>query len=181
MIKKIKFLFTLLIFVFSYSDYDSHITPKLLLFYYLLIYETKRRETLITTLQTLSNPSNNPVVGNRLIPPSLDALITYRYPTEIFESIPINYFLLKAKEADFAIIYPSLLRFVINLYTQLCQVDHCLYEPTLDNGFKWKNLDQILNKLRDIKASISENNLTRNEAHMFKKLWFMSYSIHGRK
>jgi len=181
------------LFLPSYSDYDAHITPKMLLFYYLLVYETKRRETLCNTLNTLQNPSNtsansiavaaamNSSTSNRLISPSLEALLTYRYPSEIFEYIPINYFLLKAKESEFGIIYPSLLRFVINLFTQLCQVEHSLYEPQLDGHQKWFNLDFILNKLDYVKCQIQSKELTRSEAHMFKQFWFKSYSIHGRK
>ncbi len=177
----------------SYTDYDAHITPKILLFYYLLVYETKRRETLYNTLNTLQNPSNasasslavaaaiNNPASSRLISPSLEALLTFRYPGEIFEYIPINYMLLKAKESEFCIIYPSLLRFVINLFTQLCQVEHSLFEPQLDGHQKWFNLDFILNKLDAVKCQIQSRELTRSEAHMFKEFWFKSYSIHGRK
>ena len=94
------------------------IAPKLLLLYYLLVYETKRRETLLTTSAILQNPSNqsgNPSSVTAAIVSSankstLDALLTYRYSNEIFDSIPINYFLIKVKEADFSIIYPSLLK-----------------------------------------------------------------------
>ena len=176
----------------NYSNYDAQITPKLLLMYYLLIYETKRRETLISTLNTLQNPSNmsnnNAVAvaaamsnSSRLISASLDSLLTFRYPAEIFEYIPINYFLLKAKESNFLIIYPSLLRFVINLYTQLCQVEHCLCEPDLNSKCSVTDINYVMTKLKHIKNSLAQNDMTRNEAHMFKKLWFKAYSIHGRK
>ena len=102
----------------SYANYDCLITPKLLLLYYLLVYETKRRETLLTTSAILQNPSNqagNPSSVTAAIVSSankstLEALLTYRYSNEIFDCIPINYFLIKAKEADFSIIYPSLLK-----------------------------------------------------------------------
>jgi hypothetical protein len=89
------------------------------------MYETKRRETLITILSALQNPSNP--TGNvvsivaainaaaaanssKLIPASLEHLITYKYQSEIFNYIPINYCLSKAKQAELCIIYPSLLR-----------------------------------------------------------------------
>jgi hypothetical protein len=90
------------------------------------MYEAKRRETLFTTLATMQNPTNptgNAVAvvaamntasasgSNKLIPASLEALITYKYPAEIFNYIQINYSLIKAKEPEFSILYPSLLRF----------------------------------------------------------------------
>ena len=176
----------------NHSNYDSHITPKLLLIYYLLVYETKRRETLISTLNTLQNPnvaSNNAVAvaaamssSSKHASSSLDSLLTFRYSSEIFEYVPINYFLLKAKETNFSIIYPPLLRFVINLYTQLCQVEHCLSElKNKSNKHHIEDMDYLMNKLKKLKSAISLKDLTRSEAHMFKKLWFSSYSIHGRK
>ena len=111
----------------SYSDYDSFITPKLLLFYYLLSYEAKRRETILLVLSALQNPQNapnsltmitsavslnstSPTAANRLILANLEALLSFKYPAGIFEHIPINYFLIKAKEIDFLIIYPGLLK-----------------------------------------------------------------------
>ncbi len=173
---------------FSYSNYDSFLTPKILLFYYLLVYETKRRETLLTTLNSLQNPSSSTTVATGITISTtsakitLDPLLTFRYSSEIYEYIPINYFLLKAKEPDFLIIYPTLLRFVINLFTQLCQVEHSLCEPNVINkNLKWNSIDYVLNKLNDMKKSLVENRLARNEAHMFKELWLKSYSIHGRK
>ena len=110
-----------------------NITPKLLLFYYLLIYESKRRETILSLLNALQNPNNvqsnlaalttllnfqnstsNP--SNKLISSSLDALLNFKYPAEIFSYIPINYFLIKAKETDFLILYPALLRYPIFIH-----------------------------------------------------------------
>ncbi len=176
----------------NHSNYDSFITPKLLLIYYLLVYETKRRETLISTLNTLQNPniaSNNAVAvaaamssSSKHASSSLDSLLTFRYSPEIFEYIPINYFLLKAKETHFSIVYPPLLRFIINLYTQLCQVEHCLYElKNKSTKHHLDDMDYLMNKLKKIKTTLSQNDLTRSEAHIFKKLWFRAYSIHGRK
>ena len=176
----------------NYSNYDSHLTPKLLLVYYLLVYETKRRETLISTLHTLQNPNmanNNAVAvaaamsnASKHASSSLDTLLTFRYSPEIFEHVPINYLLMRAKEFNFSIIYPALLKFVINLFTQLCQVEHCLCElKSSTSKHHLNDMDYVIHKLRTIKTSLALNDLTRNEAHMFKKLWFRAYSIHGRK
>lgn len=72
------------------------------------------------------------------------------------------------------------------MFTQLCQVEHCLYEPKFadDNQIthkKWKSLDYILDRLKDFRKAIIENEVTRNSAHMFKIIWFKGYSVHGRK
>ena len=76
--------------------------------------------------------------------------------------------------------YPALLRLVINLFTQLCQVEHCLFEEKFSNP-KWKELQFIIFNLDEIKQSIHSGQLTRNQAKMFKKNWLKAYSIHGRK
>jgi hypothetical protein len=185
------------------------VTPKLLLFYYLLAYEAKRRETILTVLSALQNPNNSSqnsltaiiaaltmnssgvsssanTLANRLIATHLEAMLNFKYPQEIFDHIPINYFLIKAKEADFLIMYPALLKHVINLFTQLCQVEHCLYEPKIGKHVacvaeKWKSLDYLIQRIVYVKKSAAENELTRSEAYMFKILWFKAYSVHGRK
>jgi hypothetical protein len=38
-----------------------------------------------------------------------------------------------------------------------------------------------MKNLKKIKTTLSQNDLTRSEAHIFKKLWVRAYSIHGRK
>ena len=92
------------------------------------MYETKRRETLFTTIATMQNPMNptgNAVAvvaamstaaasgSSKLIPASLEALITYKYPAEIFDNVPINFSLIKAKESEFSFVYPVLLRSIL--------------------------------------------------------------------
>lgn len=81
-------------------------------------------------------------------------------------------------------------RLVINLYTQLCQVEHSLYEPKFKSNMplslsqlndKWKSLQYLLLKMENIKKAMKTNELTRSEAHMYKIVWFKAYSIHGRK
>jgi hypothetical protein len=94
----------------------------------LLTFEAKRRETILTILNAVQNPQNtqntSPAVtallnfqsnngnnnGNKLLPSSLEKLLNFRYSSEIFNHIPINYFLIKAKEGDFPLIYPGMLR-----------------------------------------------------------------------
>jgi hypothetical protein len=182
-----------------------NLTPKLLLFYYLLAYETKRRDTILTVLSALQNSNNNQnnlaaitsalamnsngsasTLVNKQIVSNLEAMLNFKYPQEIFDHIPINYFLAKAKDTDFLIMYPSLLKCVINLFTQLCQVEHCLYEPKISKNSlaaqqKWKSLDYLLHRVAYVKRGILENHLTRSESYMFKILWFKAYSVHGRK
>lgn len=92
------------------------------------MYETKRRETLFTTIATMQNPMNptgNAVAvvaamstaaasgSSKLIPTSLETLITYKYPAEIFDNVPINFSLIKAKESEFSFVYPVLLRSIL--------------------------------------------------------------------
>ena len=99
------------------------------------MFETKRRETLFTTIATMQNPMNptgNAVAvvaamstaaasgSSKLIPASLEALITYKYPAEIFDYVPINFSLIKAKESEFSFVYPVLLRsLLLPLYSIL--------------------------------------------------------------
>lgn len=95
------------------------------------MYETKRRETLFTTIAAMQNPMNptgNAVAvvaamstaaasgSGKLIPASLESLITYKYPAEIFDFVPINFSLIKAKESDFSLVYPVLIRLKILTY-----------------------------------------------------------------
>jgi hypothetical protein len=157
----------------NFDDYDCNLSSKILFFYYLLIYETKRRETLIQTLSSGASSSNK-----------IDKLLTFRYSTEIFDYIPINYLLLKAKEPQFRIIYPSLLHQVINMFTQLCQVEHSLslYSSTVDlTKAKSNNIEYIITAIDNLKQQTITNQTTRDGAKMIKKLWFKGYSIHGRK
>jgi len=161
----------------NYSDYDSNICAKILLFYYLLTHETKRRETLLQTTASIQNLANQ---QNQNLKLYNSDLFNFRYSSEIFEYIPINYLLMKAKQSEYFILYPALLRLVINLFTQLCQVEHCLFEEKFSNP-KWKQLDFIIFKLNEMKKAIQSGQLTRNQAKIFKKNWLKAYSIHGRK
>ena len=157
------------------------VAPKMLLFYYLMSYETKRRDTLLAMSNSLQNVNNQTNYTKSHLA-NLDTLFNFSYfSTQIFDFIPINYMLARAKEPDFFIVYPSLLRLVINLFTQLCQVEHCLYESRFIKNTKWMNLDFLLKQLSDMKASLCTNELNRNRAHMFKRTWLKAYSIHGRK
>lgn len=174
----------------------------MILYYYLLTYESKRRETVLAILSVIQNPSNqssNPVSvaiaaalnsasslgSSKLIPSSLECLITYKYPLEIFNFTPINHFLNRAKESEFAIIHPSLLKLTINMFTQLCQVEHCLYEPSTKSiqkiDVKLKNFNYLMQKLKLFKYLVESNHFTRSDAHILKLLWFKAYSLHGRK
>ncbi len=86
------------------------VTPKILLFYYLMSYETKRRETLISMSNLLQNMSSNQSNYSKSHLTNFDSLFNFCYSSEIFDYIPINYLLVRAKEPEFLIIYPSLLR-----------------------------------------------------------------------
>ena len=174
----------------------------MIFYYYLLTYESKRRETvlaILSVIQNSSSQSSNPVSvsiaaalnsvsslsSSKLIPSSLECLITFKYPSEIFSFTPINHFLNRAKEPEFAIIHPSLLKLTINMFTQLCQVEHCLYEPSPKSlkkiDVKLKNLDYLILKLKLFKHLVESNDFTRSDAHILKILWFKAYSLHGRK
>ena len=71
-------------------------------------------------------------------------------------------------------------RLVMNLFSQLCQVEHCLFESKLINS-KWRNFDYLERKLTELKVSITEKKLTRNQGIIFKRIWLKAYSFHGRK
>lgn len=175
---------------------------KLIFYYYLLTYESKRRETVLAILSVIQNPSSqssNPLsvtiaaalnsassLGSaKVVPSSLESLISFKYPSEIFNFTPINHFLTRAQEPEFAIIHPSLLKLTINMFTQLCQVEHCLYEPNSKSkkkiDIKLKNIDFLLDKLRKFKKLVDSCEYTRSDAHICKILWFKAYSLHGRK
>ncbi len=167
-------------FSYSYSDYDAQFTPKILLVYYLLSYETKRRETLLQVSASIQNTQNQTTYTKTHLA-NLDALFSFCYSSEIFDHVPINYLLVKAKQQDFLVIYPSLLRLVLNLFSQLCQVEHCLFEPRFESISESLSLEHLIRKFEAIKICIGNNELTRNQAHMFKRQWLQAYSIHGRK
>lgn len=72
------------------------------------------------------------------------------------------------------------------MFTQLCQVEHCLYEPKFKQnqlcGVERRlSLDSILTRLERLINLIKSGDLTRSEASMFKIVWFKAYSLHGRK
>lgn len=72
------------------------------------------------------------------------------------------------------------------MFTQLCQVEHCLYEPKFKPNQpcvaeKRLSLDSISGRLERLVGLIKTGNLTRSEANMFKIIWFKGYSLHGRK
>jgi len=92
-----------------YSDYDRHFTAKLLLFYYLLAYETKRREALLLVSNNIQSAVNHSTYTKSHLA-NLETIFAYCYSPEIFEHIPINYVLVKAKHTDYLIMYPSILR-----------------------------------------------------------------------
>ena len=73
------------------------------------------------------------------------------------------------------------LSLVLNLFPQLCQVEHFLFETKSTSNSKQINLDSILKFLEEVRRAILEKEFTRNQANMFKRHWFKAYSIHGRK
>ena len=147
-----------------------------------MAYETKRRETLLQVSNSIQSACNQSSYTKSHLA-NLENLFNFTYSQEIYEYVPVNYFLIKAKKSDYLIIYPSLLRLVLNLFTQLCQVEHCLFEPktNLKNKEQNADLNDLLDNLKEIKSLIPNDDLTRNSARMLKRRWLKAYSIHGRK
>lgn len=75
----------------------------------MLAYETKRREVLLLVSNNIQNAGNHSTYTKSHLA-NLETIFSYCYSPEIFEYIPINYTLVKAKYPDYLIIYPSLLR-----------------------------------------------------------------------
>lgn len=69
--------------------------------------------------------------SSKMIPASLESLITYKYPAEIFNFVPINFSLIKAKESDFSLIYPVLLRLYIFKLKYHCTIESFLFKIRL--------------------------------------------------
>lgn len=59
-------------------------------------------------------------------------------------------------------------------------MEHCLFEANFSNS-KWNELDYLISKLSEMKRSINNGELNRNQAKIFKKNWLKAYSLHGRK
>jgi hypothetical protein len=158
-------------------DYGEALVPKLLLFYYLLLYEEKRRET-------INSLTNSTLLANKLTwKNSFEKILKNRYSTEIFDHITINFLLLKAKSVGYFIIYPQLLRLFTNIFPQLCQVQHGLYDIEL-KLHKRKSLDEMKSLIVDLKNSAIKPEtaaMTRSKANSIKLNWFRAYSIYGRK
>lgn len=147
---------------------NNDLTPDLLLLYYLLHYEEKRREYLFLTKQTNS-------AALKLRSTKIDNL--FYYSNEIYDQIEIKYLLLKAKEPDYCIIYPSLMRLIINQFPQLCQVEHYLYDEQ-STKLKTKNFKYFVELIDNHKHV---RILTRSQFKKIKSYWFYGYSIHGSK
>ena len=102
----------------------------------------------------------------------------FKTENQIYDNIAIKYLLLKAKEeSDYFILYPSLLRITVNLFPQLCQVDHYLCERQ-SSKIQIKNFDYFVDIIENFKGL---NNLSRNQFKKIKSIWFYGYSIHGSK
>jgi hypothetical protein len=161
----------------SNLDYDEALVPKLLLFYYLLLYEEKRRETISALPNSMLT---NKLAWNKN---SFENILKTPYSTEIFDYITINFLLLKAKSAGYFVIYPQVLKLFTNLFPQLCQVQHGLYDIEL-KLHKWKSLDEMKSLIVELKNSASQEAstiITRSKANSIKLNWFRAYSIYGRK
>jgi hypothetical protein len=153
------------IFFFSQkTNYEETVASKLLLFYYLLLFEEKKRETFLTSKH-----------ASKLL--KLETTFIFNYSNELYDHIAIKYLLIKAKEPEYFILYPSLLRITINLFPQLCQVQHYLYDTQASN-VKNKNFNYFVDLIDNYKDS---NNLPRNQFNKIKSFWFYGYSIHGSK
>ncbi len=166
------------IFFSSNLDYGEALVPKMLLFYYLLLYEEKRRETISTLPQNYITV--NKLACNRN---SFENILKHRYSTEIFDYITINFLLLKAKSVGYFTLYPQLLRLFTNLFPQLCQVQHGLYDIELKLRSS-KSLDEMKSLIVELKNSAGNNEttmVTRSKANSIKLNWFRAYSIYGRK
>ena len=129
----------------------------------MLLFEEKKREIFLTS-------------KNALKVLKMETNFILNYSNEIYDNIPIKFLLLKAKELDYFILYPSLLRITINLFPQLCQVQHYLCD-TQPSYIQKKNFHYFVN----ITEKFKDINIPRNQFDKIKSFWFYGYSIHGSK